>query len=349
MNLLAHFLRAFGLGLTLLLAMAQTAWAQTAPVVRGFTVQQVAQLTPGTELLFRLSGTAGGAVAVRIDGSDSTVALREVRAGSYEGAYTLSLRDKVVHTSQVRATLRVGTLETQAVLGQTLLTFQAHAAAVVAAMPAPVIDHFASSGSGAYSGGHELTFTLRGTAGAQVGVALAGTDARIALAETEPGRYSGSYTIRTRDTITERSVAKVTLTLGGKTAMAEKTLAAPAVQPTLAARQSCAACGVVESVNLVEGEGQPGYTGAIAGGVAGAVLGNQIGKGDGRTVASILGAVGGAYAGREIEKRVVKSKRYDVTVRLHNGTVQTVQHADDPGVKVGQQVRISDGRVLVND
>lgn len=349
MNPLASFLRACGLGLAIVLAMAQPVWAQTAPVVRTFTVQQVAELVPGTELLFRLSGTAGGSVTVRIDGSDNSVALREVRAGSYEGAYTLSLRDKVAPASQVRATLRVGALEAQAVLGQTLLTSTAHAAAVAAAMPAPVIDHFASSGSGAYGGGHELTFALRGTARALVTVVLSGTDSRIALAETEPGRYSGSYTIRTRDTITERSVAKVTLTLGGKTATAEKTLAAAAVQPTLAVRQSCATCGLVESVNVVEVEGEPGYTGAIAGGVAGAVLGNQIGKGDGRTAARILGAVGGAYAGREIEKRVVKAKRYDVTVRLHSGSVQTVQHADDPGFKIGQQVRIVDGAVLAND
>ena len=87
----------------------------------------------------------------------------------------------------------------------------------------------------------------------------------------------------------------------------------------------------------------------LAGGVAGAVLGNQIGKGDGRTAARILGAVGGAYAGREIEKNVVKQKRYDVSVRLHNGTTQTVQHTEDPGLKDGQQVKIVNGKVVAND
>jgi outer membrane lipoprotein SlyB len=106
---------------------------------------------------------------------------------------------------------------------------------------------------------------------------------------------------------------------------------------------------VVQSVGVVEVKGEPGYVGAIAGGVAGAVLGNQIGKGDGRTAARILGAVGGAYAGREIEKNLNKDKRYDVTVRLHNGTVQTVQHAEDPGLKNGQQVKIVDGKVVAND
>ena len=106
---------------------------------------------------------------------------------------------------------------------------------------------------------------------------------------------------------------------------------------------------MVQSVEVVEVKGEPGYVGAIAGGVAGAVLGNQIGKGDGRTAARILGAVGGAYAGREIEKNLNKDKRYDVTVRLHNGTVQTVQHAEDPGLKNGQQVKIVDGKVVAND
>jgi len=59
--------------------------------------------------------------------------------------------------------------------------------------------------------------------------------------------------------------------------------------------------------------------------------------------------VGGAVAGREIEKRVVKDTRYDVTVRLHNGTLQTVSHTQDPGLAVGQQVKIVNGQAVRND
>ncbi|WP_157826992.1 glycine zipper 2TM domain-containing protein [Macromonas nakdongensis] len=328
--------------------LAGSAWAQTAPVIRTFTVQPVAELTPGTELVFKLTGTAAGSATVTLEGSPHTLALSETRAGTYEGSYTLGLRDQVKFNSPVRAALRVAGLDTQAVLGQPLLTASAQQAALAAATPAPVIERFGTQASG-YSGGHDIAFEVQGTPGAKVALTLAGSDARIALAETQPGLYSAHYTVRSRDRLSASSLATATLTSGSKTVKLQKTLSAAPLQPTLAARQSCGSCGVVQAVNVVEVKGEPGYVGAIAGGVAGAVLGNQVGKGDGRTAARILGAVGGAYAGREIEKQVVKDKRYDVTVRLQDGSVQTVQHTEDPGFQAGQQVKIVDGRAVRND
>ena len=324
------------------------AWAQTAPSIKTFTVQQVTQLAPGTELVFQLNGTAAAVATVTLEGTATPIALRETRAGQYEGQHTISLRDQIGHQSAARATLALGGQQAQAVLGQTLLTPSAHQAAVAAAAPPAVIDYFGTQASG-YTGGHEITFQVRGTPGAQVVLTLAGSDARLTLNETQPGDYSTQYTVRSRDRLSERSLATATLSSGSKSVKLEKALGAAALQPTLAARQSCDACGVVQSVQAVEVAGEPGYTGAIAGGVAGAVLGNQIGKGDGRTAARILGAVGGAVAGREIEKRVVKDTRYDVTVRLHNGSLQTVSHPQDPGLAVGQQVKIVNGQAVRND
>jgi outer membrane lipoprotein SlyB len=334
-------------GMTALLGAAQ-AIAQTTPVILTFTVQQVSELAPGTELVFKLNGTPAGNATVTLDGSTNTITLSETSAGNYAGAYTLSIRDQVKYNSQAHAALRVGDKTTEATLPQTLLTASAYKAAVAAATPMPVIDYFGTQ-SDKLTGGNEIGFTVKGTPGAKASLTLVGTDAAIALTETKPGEYSAAYTIRTRDRITERSTATVTLANGGKSVKLSKTLSAQALQPTLAARQSCDTCGVVQAVQVVEVKGEPGYVGAIAGGVAGAVLGNQIGKGDGRTAARILGAVGGAYAGREIEKNVVKQKRYDVTVRLHNGTTQTVQHTEDPGLKDGQQVKIVNGKVVAND
>lgn len=324
------------------------AWAQTAPSIRSFTVDQVTELVPGTELVFRLQGSAAATVSLTLDGSANVVSLRETRAGSYEGAYTLNTRDQVRFNSAVRATMRLGERETQALLGQTLLTASAHKAALVAATPTPVVEFFGTSAQ-AYTGGQEIAFTLRGTPGGQVTLALAGSDVRLALAEVKPGEYGGLYTVRTRDRLGEQSVATATLTLGTKSVKVEKALGAAALQPTLAARQACDTCGVVQAVDVVEVKGEASALGTVAGGVAGAVLGNQVGKGDGRKVATVLGAVGGALAGREIEKHVGRDKRYDVTVRLHHGAVQTVSHAQDPGVKVGAQVKIVDGAVVAND
>lgn len=330
------------------LGLMAPAHAQSAPVIRAFTVQQVSELSPGTELEFKLNGTPSGQATVAIEGTSAVVTLSETKAGNYTGAYTISLNDQLTYKSAVKASLRVLTQETHAALDQTLLTASAHNAAVAAATPNPVIDFFGTEQSG-LTGGHQITFHVKGTPGAQTTLTLSGSDARIALAETKPGEYSGSYTIRSRDRIKATSVATTTLALGSKTVKVTKALSAQAVQPTLAARQSCESCGVVQSVDMVEVQGDPGYVGAIAGGVAGAVLGNQVGNGDGRTAARLLGAVGGAFAGREIEKRVTKTKRYNVNVKLHSGAVQTVQVNEDPGLKNGQQVKISDGRVVVND
>lgn len=104
---------------------------------------------------------------------------------------------------------------------------------------------------------------------------------------------------------------------------------------------------MVEAIKVTEVAGEPGYTGAIAGGVAGALLGgSMVKKGQGKTAAQVLGAVGGAYAGREVEKALGKDKRYDVTVRMANGTVQTLAHSKDPGVAVGASVKVINGLVV---
>ena len=65
-----------------------------------------------------------------------------------------------------------------------------------------------------------------------------------------------------------------------------------------------------------------------------------MGAGRGTTVAEIAGAVGGAMAGNEIEKRVNKSKHYDVTVRLQGGGVQTVSYSTEPAFKVGDRIKV---------
>lgn len=342
-----RFLAPLWVALALLPALGQ-AQTSTRPTIQTFTIQQVAELTPGTELVFQVNGTPSGTVTLALDGSSQSVALSETRPGRYDGRYTISLRDQIRHDSAVRATLRTAGGETQAVLGQTLLTASAHQRAVAAATPKPVIDFFGSQATG-WTGGHEITLTVRGTPGATASVVMAGTDVRPAFREIQPGEYTTTYTIRTRDTLSERSLATVTLTAGTQVVRAEKPLGAPPVQPTLAQRQSCETCGVIQAVNRVEVEGEPGLTGAVAGGVAGAVLGSQIGSGSGRTAAQVLGAVGGAVAGREVERHMRREARYDVVVRLHTGTVQTVRMVQDPGLAIGRQVKIVDGAVLAND
>lgn len=103
--------------------------------------------------------------------------------------------------------------------------------------------------------------------------------------------------------------------------------------------------GVVDSVQLVDRD-DPSLLGTVTGGVVGGLLGHQIGGGRGQTAATIAGAVGGAYAGSQIERRA-KGERdvYRISVRMNDGTYQTIVQETDPGVRPGDRVRIQDGMI----
>jgi outer membrane lipoprotein SlyB len=207
----------------------------------------------------------------------------------------------------------------------------------------PQISRIETRTTGAYSGGHELSFIVDGTPGATAQVSLDGGRSQIALAEERSGRYTGRYTVKTSDQFSATTPVVVTLAAADKTVRAAKNLAPGATAQTAQAappEPACEACGVVVSVKKVKVKGQSNYIGAIAGGVGGAALGNQVGKGDGKTVATILGAVGGAFAGREIEKQVKSDYRYDVVVRLDNGSSRTLSYASDPGLASGAKVQV---------
>jgi outer membrane lipoprotein SlyB len=110
----------------------------------------------------------------------------------------------------------------------------------------------------------------------------------------------------------------------------------------------CANCGRVEAVNAIEQKGEGTGLGAIAGGVVGGVLGNQVGSGRGRTAATVVGAGAGAYAGHEIEKYAKKTQRYDVVVRLEDGTSRTFSYQTEPAFRTGDRVKVVEGALVAN-
>ena len=109
---------------------------------------------------------------------------------------------------------------------------------------------------------------------------------------------------------------------------------------------TCANCGVVESIAPVEVKGSGSGLGMVAGGLTGALIGNQIGRGNGNTVTTIAGAAGGAFAGNEIEKNMQKAVRYQVRVRMQDGTLRTSYQSSAPAFAVGDKVRIVKGQVV---
>jgi outer membrane lipoprotein SlyB len=141
---------------------------------------------------------------------------------------------------------------------------------------------------------------------------------------------------------------------GKKIATAPATVVrrAPA-QVTQAPRAAiCTSCGTVESVLAVQRQGQVngvavgGATvgiGTVAGGVVGGLLGNQVGRGSGKTAMTVLGAAGGALAGNAIEKNMKKVTVYQMRVRMHDGSLQTIEQAS--AVPSGSRV-IVEGNTL---
>lgn len=113
------------------------------------------------------------------------------------------------------------------------------------------------------------------------------------------------------------------------------------------ARPVCRDCGTIESVREIEEKGKGSWMGPVAGGVGGAILGKQMGKGDGNTIMTILGAAGGAYAGHEVEKRVRTTKRWDVSVRLDDGSLQSMTYNTAPAWRAGERVRLANGTITL--
>jgi outer membrane lipoprotein SlyB len=125
----------------------------------------------------------------------------------------------------------------------------------------------------------------------------------------------------------------------------------PSTPVTTAATSSTSSAtgyGVVQSVNLVQQQQRPGIgLGSVAGAVVGGVLGNQVGSGSGRTAATIAGAAGGGLVGHQMEGNMANaSQAYQVTVRMDNGSVQTLTQQAQPDVQIGERVRLADGVIV---
>jgi outer membrane lipoprotein SlyB len=332
------------------------AGAAYAPVIRGFNVDEVRRLAPGVELNFDVYGTPGGRVYLQIAGANRNLQLTETDPGQYQGTYTIGNRDRITNNSSVTANLRVGNQVTSGVLRESLIAgIGRHDAQRRGDLAGgqPRIERFDVQGSDDLRAGDDLNFVLHGTPGAKVDMMIAGTRGVFFLPEVRPGDYEGSYIIRRGDRIAPNTVVTANMRLNGRvtTQTLGKSLqlvsTAPAGTPRVV--RYCTNCATVEAINVVEVNGDGNYIGTIGGGVVGALLGSQVGGGSGKTAAEVAGALGGAYVGRNIDRNNARqTKHFEVVVRFPNGGSQTVQYANDPGLRVGEKVKINEG-VLTRD
>lgn len=106
----------------------------------------------------------------------------------------------------------------------------------------------------------------------------------------------------------------------------------------------CHDCGTIMEVKEVDVLGKGTGVGAVAGGVGGAVLGHEIG--DGSRAGTAVGAVVGAVAGHQIERKAREHKKYEITVRMNDGSTKSItdESGDQVSWKSGDKVRVgSDG------
>ncbi len=105
--------------------------------------------------------------------------------------------------------------------------------------------------------------------------------------------------------------------------------------------------GTVERIEIVNREASNNIAGTVIGGIVGGIIGHQVGRGTGRSVATIAGAAGGAYAGNQIEqRRRAPHESFRITVRMDNGTYQTVTQDNVIDLQTGDRVRVEGNNVL---
>jgi outer membrane lipoprotein SlyB len=119
-----------------------------------------------------------------------------------------------------------------------------------------------------------------------------------------------------------------------------KQAASHPAKPITHAAAKCHDCGIVVGVKEVEVPGKGTGVGAVAGGVGGAVVGHGIGE---NSAGTAIGAVVGAVAGHQIERQARAHKRYDITVRMEDGSTRAL--SDESGsplaLKQGDKVHVS--------
>jgi outer membrane lipoprotein SlyB len=104
--------------------------------------------------------------------------------------------------------------------------------------------------------------------------------------------------------------------------------------------------GTIESIQVTNADGRTSGAGAIVGGLVGALAGNQVGSGGGRTAATVAGGVAGAAIGNNVERNRNNDgqQMYQVNIRLDNGEYRTVVQDSVYDLRVGNRVRVVDGR-----
>ncbi len=198
-------------------ALAKGKPAAPPPAITAFELEPVNQVAAGTELFFRVQGTANGRVTVRVAGVTRTLVLQEVDEGTYEGGYVLRPNDRATAASTASATLRRSSRSTTVTMGRLAAPVPPQAQQVPKPPAQPLaISRFNATPVERFEPGGELKFQLDGTPGAKASFSIENVIANVPMREASAGHYEGSYTIRRLDHIPNGMQVVATLEANGQ-------------------------------------------------------------------------------------------------------------------------------------
>lgn len=204
-------------------AQAQQRAIVAAPAIHAIALNADHGISPGSTMRFELQATrdARGAT-VQLGGTNIVVPLAQAAPGVYRGSYVVRRTDRIDTTGLMMARLTHGS--------QTISrnfsyppSFQALSMGAgpsfgggATAGTGPSIERFVVRPLGRLEPGRELRFRLIGAPGADAWVDIPGVISGVDLAETRPGVYEGTYTVRRRDNLDAFPRAVATLRAGNQ-------------------------------------------------------------------------------------------------------------------------------------
>lgn len=202
-------------------AAAQQRATVAQPSITNMALNSDAGLSPGATLRVQVIGTRNASKAsITLGDSGVTIPLRQQAAGSYQGSYVVRRGDRIDPTQLMTARLAFGE-RTYSRQFNFPTAFQALAmGAAPAAGQQGAIERFVMRPRGQLEPGRELRFRLVGRAGGDAWMDIPGVISGVDLAETRPGVYEGTYTVRRRDNLDAFDRAVATLRHGNQRATA---------------------------------------------------------------------------------------------------------------------------------
>ena len=184
------------------------------PSITNMALNSDSGLSAGATLRVQVIGTRNASRgSLTLGDSGITVPLRQTSPGSYTGSYTIRRSDRIDPMQLMTARLTYGK---NSYSRQFNFPAGFQALAMGNGPERPAIERFVMRPMGRLEPGRELHFRLRGAPGADAWMDIPGVISGVDLAETRPGIYEGSYTIRRRDNLDAFRSAVATLRNGNQ-------------------------------------------------------------------------------------------------------------------------------------